>query len=68
MHNELEKIRAILAGTDIMSLPNDYPTWKMAEDRMRTLNERTLEGLALIGQLEAVADLVAPYAKRENPA
>lgn len=53
--SEIDDIRAILASTDVGSLPDDYPTVRMAEDRMRTLNERTLEGLALIGKFEAAA-------------
>ena len=33
----LEAVRDALAGTDIGSLPNDYPTQKMAQDRMDEL-------------------------------
>jgi hypothetical protein len=35
--NELASISATLAGGDLGSLPNDYPTVRMAEDRMRDL-------------------------------
>ena len=34
MSGEIEHIRRILAGGDIASLPNDYPTPRMAADRM----------------------------------
>jgi len=51
----MEEVRDILADVATVSLPNDYPTSRMAEDRMRTLKERTLEGLALIGKNEQVA-------------
>jgi hypothetical protein len=34
MEDELRRVRAILAGTDAGSLPDDYPTERMAADRM----------------------------------
>lgn len=34
----IEHIRRILAGGDIGSLPNDYPTVRMAEDRMTSIH------------------------------
>ena len=49
----LDHIRAILASTDIVSLPNDYPTFQIAADRMERIKELTLEGLAIIARAEA---------------
>lgn len=51
---EVESIRDILASIEVASLPDDFPTSRMAEVRMRTLNERTRQGLALIGEVEAL--------------
>lgn len=50
---EIESVRIILASTDIGSLPHDYPTAKMALDRMAHIKELTLDGLAWIGRYEA---------------
>lgn len=51
----LEIIREALAGTDIGSLPNDYPTERMAQDRMAEI-ERLRDELSLkSGWLDAVA-------------
>lgn len=70
---EMEKVREVLADTDTLSLPNDYPTERMAQDRMRTLKARTLEGLGLIGKIEALTDTIdklraalRPFAARTN--
>ena len=52
LREEQKLVRDVLASTDILSLPHDYPIERMAADRMRTLNERTLEGLALFGENE----------------
>ena len=64
---ELTRTRDVLASTGVGSLPHDYPTSKMAEDRMRTLNERTLEGLALIGKIEALEAALAQSAAPVQP-
>lgn len=50
---KLLNVRQILAGTDVGSLPNDYPIERLALETWNTLQERTLEGLALIGRAEA---------------
>lgn len=56
---KLEQVRQILAGTSVGSLPNDYPVERLALETWNTLQERTLEGLAMIGKVEAAeADLV----------
>lgn len=67
---ERTKVREVLASIDILSLPNDYPTEKMAEVRMETLNQRTLEGLALVGKVEILEaenkrlrEALTPFAK-----
>ena len=49
----LLNVRQILAGTNVGSLPNDYPIERLALETWNTLQERTLEGLALIGRAEA---------------
>lgn len=53
-NTEDERVRAILAGTAIGSLPNDYPLSKLALETWNKLQERTLEGLALIGRIEEI--------------
>lgn len=67
LQSELATIRATLASTDVVSLPNDYPTTKMAEDRIRTLNERTLGGLAIIGRAETAEARLAEAMKVLEP-
>lgn len=59
----LERVRQILAGTDVGSLPNDYPVERLALDVWNTLQERTLEGLMLIGKLEAAEKRLSELAK-----
>ncbi len=49
---ELDEVRTILASTDIVSLPNDYPLSRMAHDRMERIKDLTLHGLAEIGRVE----------------
>ena len=49
---EVASIRDILAATDLVSLPNDYPTAQMAIDRMERIKELTLDGLTQIGLRE----------------
>lgn len=64
--NEIERLTAALAAVkealsdvDYASLPNDFPEAKIAQIRMQTLQERTLEGLALIGKVEALTAALA---------
>lgn len=60
IETRLEHVRKILASTDIVSLPNDYPTYQIANDRMQRIKDLTLEGLGVIGRAEAAeAALVA---------
>ena len=40
LQTEIAEAREILAGTDISSLPNDYPLVSMARDRMGALAGR----------------------------
>ena len=65
---ELSEVRAILAGTDINSLPNDYPTRRLAEDRMADLARATAlpapppEGLAacIVREVAELPDRTSP--------
>ena len=52
----LEAVRDALAGTDIGSLPNDYPTQKMALDRMDELATLRAEIERLRAALEQLAN------------
>jgi len=56
LSTEIERARAILAGTAVGSLPNDYPLSKLALETWNTLQDRTLEGLALIGRIEELVE------------
>lgn len=49
---ERDEVRSILASTDIVSLPHDYPLAQMARDRMDRIKDLTLDGLAQIGRWE----------------
>jgi hypothetical protein len=51
---EMQEAREILAGTAVGSLPNDYPLSRLAIETWNTLQQRTTEGLALIGKIEAL--------------
>lgn len=64
LHAEIEQTRTILAGTDIGSLPNDYPLSKMALEMWNVLQDRTMEGLTLIGRIEAIWDIADSGGRR----
>ena len=51
---EIEQAREILAGTAVGALPKDYPLERLAIETWNTLQERTIEGLALVGKVEAL--------------
>lgn len=44
LRDEVEQTVAILAGTDISSLPNDYPLSKLASDALPPSPAPTAEG------------------------
>lgn len=59
----LERIRDLLAGTDVNSLPKDYPLERMADDRMEELSALR----ALVAEAAAVIKPFAEEAVRYAP-
>lgn len=52
----LEQVREILAGTDIGSLPSDYPTTQMAQDRMAEIERLRTERDEQVQWVKSLAD------------
>lgn len=56
----ISETRAILAGSDVASLPHDYPLQKMAEDRMADINGAAGgQPIVVIGRIGGSAEVPA---------
>lgn len=65
---EIEQARTILAGTAIGSLPDDYPLSKLVTEMWNVLQDRTTEGLSLIGRIEAILEIADTGGRRMETA